>query len=146
MKFEVEQLFTTVFKSFSNPGAFDLQGFSKQFEKFCQNMLDVMEQEFVIPFNIELQFPIRFNFDHIIKEMKRILSTFSEKVKSVKLIKYKQPQHIKSIDYIVSPTPIFGRTAGQNENQPGLATVKHFQELWTLVQINSVQILIKIIK
>ena len=139
----MKQLFTTAFKSVSNPDAFDLQGFSKQFQKFCQNMLDVMEQEFVIPFNIELQFPIRFNFDHIIKEMKRILSTFSRKVK---LIKYKQPQHIKSIDYIVSPTPIFGRTAGQNENQPGLATVKHFQELWTLVQITSVQILIKIIK
>ena len=78
----------------------------KEFKKFCQSMLDALEQEFVIPFNVELQFPSTDQFTGMVDEMKQILSTFSEKIK---LIQYKQP-HQENEHFIASSMPIFCST------------------------------------
>ena len=84
----------------------------KAFKQFCQSMLDCMEQEFVIPFNVELEFENTQDFGDMIFEMKQILSTFSEKVT---LIKYKQPQ--TNENYTSSPIPIFCGTVRHEINE-----------------------------
>ena len=89
----------------------DYRSLFDAFNKFCQIMLDLFDNQLVLPITIKLRIPIVNGKEFVANEMKRIFSTFEDE-KFSKLTNYKQPKGNKYCT--PSSKPIF-RTI-QKEN------------------------------